>query len=69
MEANVQDERINELTLELKVNNAVLIVGAGISIDAGMPLYKQMAPTIWKVVQEFPDILEQIEGVGTAKIE
>ncbi|MFI2956166.1 hypothetical protein [Priestia sp. JSM ZJ58] len=67
MEANVQDERINELTLELKVNNAVLIVGAGISIDAGMPLYKQMAPTIWKVVQEFPDILEQIEGVGTAK--
>ncbi|OAA83567.1 hypothetical protein [Clostridium ljungdahlii] len=50
------ESSLSDLTNEIKVHGAIVIVGAGISFEAGLPLYNQLAPLIWQVVDEFPSI-------------
>lgn len=47
---------LSNLTNEIRVHGAIAILGAGISFEAGLPLYNQLASIIWQVVDEFPDI-------------
>lgn len=47
---------LTNLTNEIRVHGAIAIMGAGISFEAGLPLYNQLAPLIWQVVDEFPNI-------------
>ena len=47
---------VNNLINDIRVHGAILIMGAGASFEAGMPLYKQFPPIIWQVVDEFADI-------------
>ena len=41
------DDRINHLADELRVWNAVVVVGAGISAQSGLPLAGQLSPLLW----------------------
>ncbi|MGF3104082.1 hypothetical protein [Rossellomorea sp. DUT-2] len=52
---------------DIKVNNAVVIVGAGVSFEPGMPLYSQLAPIVWEVVSCYPDIDDKFIGTGSTK--
>ncbi|MEC0271565.1 nSTAND3 domain-containing NTPase [Peribacillus frigoritolerans] len=65
---DMKDEQdFKALLNEVRVNNAVVVVGAGISFEPGMPLGNQLAPTVWEVVRSFPDIDKKFEGVGSTK--
>ncbi|MCL2671357.1 MAG: hypothetical protein FWF10_04900 [Clostridiales bacterium] len=44
------EQRINELIDEMRIHNAILIMGAGSSFEAGMPLYAQFYPIVWNVL-------------------
>ena len=41
------DDRINRLADDLRVWNAVAVVGAGISVHSGLPLARQLSPLLW----------------------
>lgn len=47
---------LSNLTNEIRVHGAIAILGAGISFEVGLPLYNQLAPLIWQVVDEFSNI-------------
>lgn len=47
---------MNELIGSLRVHNGVLIMGAGASLKAGMPLYAQFPMIMWRVIDENPII-------------
>lgn len=47
---------MNELIGSLRVHNGVLILGAGASLKAGMPLYAQFPMIMWRVIDENPEI-------------
>ena len=49
-------ERLIELSNEIKVNGSIMILGAGISFGSGMPLYQQLAPILWQVIDENEEI-------------
>lgn len=49
---------MNDLIASLKVYNGVLIMGAGASLKAGMPLYEQFPMLIWRIVDNHPEIKE-----------
>lgn len=51
---------MNDLIGSLRVHNGVLIMGAGASLKAGMPLYAQFPMLMWKVVEENPEIKEEL---------
>ncbi|AEY65737.1 hypothetical protein [Clostridium sp. BNL1100] len=53
------DALLSNLVNETRVHGAIAILGAGISFEAGLPLYNQLAPLIWQVVDEFPDIKDK----------
>src|SRR5699024_7383515 len=61
------DKIFSSLVNEIRVNNAVVVIGAGISFEPGMPLYSQLAPTVWEVVSSFPDIDDKFQGSGSTK--
>lgn len=64
----MKDEQMfKKLLNEVRVNNAVVVVGAGISFEPGMPLYNQLAPTIWEVIRSFPEIDKEFKGIGSSK--
>lgn len=63
-------ETINNLTSiinEIRVNNAVVVIGAGVSFEPGMPLGNQLAPIVWEVVSSFPSIDQKFKGSGSTK--
>jgi hypothetical protein len=61
---------VNNLTSiinEIRVNNAVVVIGAGVSFEPGMPLGNQLAPIVWEVVSSFPSIDQNFKGLGSTK--
>lgn len=65
---SMKDEKIlKTLANEIRVNNAVVVVGAGISVEPGMPLCNQLAPAVWETVRSYPEIDKKFEGVGSTK--
>ena len=50
---------MNDLIGSLRVHNGVLIMGAGASLKAGMPLYAQFPMIMWRVIDENPVIKEE----------
>lgn len=50
------EKRINELADDMSVHGAILIMGAGSSFEAGMPLYAQFCPIIWQILDTYPDL-------------
>ncbi|MBZ9686812.1 hypothetical protein G9F72_010795 [Clostridium estertheticum] len=56
---------LSNLTNEIRVHGSIAILGAGISFEAGLPLYNQLAPLIWQVVDEFPNIKDFYKCVRT----
>lgn len=62
---------IGNLVNDIRVHGAILIMGAGASCESGLPLYAQLAPIVWQVVDEFVDIkasLKCTETVSAKKI-
>lgn len=55
-------EKLIELSNEIKVNSSIVILGAGVSFGAGMPLYKQLAPVTWQVIDEYKEIKLQLNS-------
>ncbi len=49
---------MSDLIASLKVYNGVLIMGAGASLKAGMPLYAQFPMLMWRIVDNHPEIKE-----------
>lgn len=47
---------LSDLVASLKVYSGVLIMGAGASLEVGMPLYQQFPMLIWKIVEKYPEI-------------
>lgn len=47
---------IKNLADEIRVHGAIVVLGAGASFESGLPLYGQFAPILWQVVDEFPQI-------------
>lgn len=50
---------MNDLIGSLRVHNGILIMGAGASLKAGMPLYAQFPMIMWRVIDENPVIKEE----------
>lgn len=61
------DKKIVSVANEIRVNNAIVIIGAGVSYEPGMPLGNQLAPIIWDVVSSFPQIDQEFKGIGSTK--
>lgn len=57
---NENAEKVNGLSNDVRVYGSVVIIGAGASFEAGMPLYKQLAPIIWQIVDNLPSIKKDI---------
>src|SRR5258707_4644031 len=54
-----QDQLRNSVN-EIRVSDAIVVLGAGASFLAGMPLADQLAPLVWHALDAHPDVLEQI---------
>ncbi|EGO6085517.1 hypothetical protein HA909_002272 [Enterococcus faecalis] len=50
---------MKDLIGSLRVHNGILIMGAGASLKAGMPLYAQFPMIMWRVIDENPVIKEE----------
>ena len=46
--------QLNSLVDEIRVADAVVVVGAGFSFEAGMPLSGQLAPLVWHTLDSHP---------------
>src|SRR5581483_9447227 len=53
----VAGETINTVTQEIRAADAVVVMGAGVSFAAGMPLGGQLSPLVWHVLDSSPDVL------------
>ncbi len=50
---------------EIRASDAIVIVGAGASFMAGMPLSGQLAPVVWQVLDRCPAVLQSVsQDVG-----
>ena len=47
---------VNNLINDIRVHSGILVLGAGASFEAGLPLYAQFPPIVWQVIDEFPYI-------------
>ena len=52
---------MSRLINDIKVHGAILVMGAGASLESGLPLYAQFAPIIWQVVDEFSELKAAIK--------
>ena len=43
---------------DIRTSDAVVVVGAGASFMAGMPLAGQLSPIVWQVLDRHPDVLQ-----------
>lgn len=48
--------RIDELSDDMRVHGAILIIGAGGSYESGMPLYAQFPAFIWRVIDKYKEL-------------
>lgn len=51
---------ISKLTDEIRVHGTIVIIGAGASFEAGLPLYSQFSSIIWQVIDEFPILKNEL---------
>lgn len=61
------ENNIMSLVNDIRVNNAIVVIGAGVSFEPGMPLGNQLSPIVWEVVRSFPSIDEKFKGRGSTK--
>ena len=45
---------------QVRVSEAVVVLGAGASYQAGMPLAKQLPPLVWHTLDTHPDVLRRL---------
>ena len=45
---------------ELRVSDSIVVLGAGASFEAGMPLAGQLAPLVWHALDRHPDALRNV---------
>jgi len=50
---------INLVAQEIRASDAVVVMGAGISFAAGMPLADQLSPLVWHALDSNPHLLNQ----------
>ena len=51
---------------EIRVADAVVVLGAGVSFAAGMPLAGQLAPLVWHALDSNAEVLKALcEELGT----
>ncbi|MBC1502063.1 hypothetical protein HB943_15785 [Listeria weihenstephanensis] len=50
------ENRLADLSNDLRVHGGILVIGAGGSYESGMPLYKQFVPLLWRVLDKYPEI-------------
>ncbi|AJG96775.1 hypothetical protein LF65_00084 [Clostridium beijerinckii] len=55
------DEKARILIDEMRVHGAIVVLGAGASFEAGLPLYSQFPSMVWQTVDEFPVIKEKLK--------
>jgi NAD-dependent SIR2 family protein deacetylase len=51
-------DNIGRAVEEIRVSDAVVLMGAGVSFAAGMPLAGQLSPLIWHALDANPEILQ-----------
>ena len=51
---------INLVAQEIRASDAVVVMGAGVSFEAGMPLTGQLAPLVWHGLDSNPDLLKKL---------
>ena len=51
---------ISLVAQEIRASDAVVVMGAGVSFEAGMPLAGQLAPLVWHALDSNPDMLKQL---------
>src|SRR5262249_2599376 len=47
---------LDDARREVKASDAIVVLGAGASFHAGMPLAGQLAPLVWLTLDEFPEV-------------
>ena len=57
---DVTTSSINLLAQEIRASDAVVVMGAGISFAAGMPLAGQLSPLVWHALDSNPIVLTQL---------
>ncbi|MEO5958916.1 MAG: hypothetical protein ABIR80_07350, partial [Opitutaceae bacterium] len=45
---------------EIRTSDAVVVMGAGVSFDSGMPLAGQLSPLIWHALDANPTVLQSL---------
>ena len=48
---------------QIRVSDAVVLLGAGASYEAGMPLARQLPPLVWHALDAHPDVLRQLASI------
>ena len=52
---------------EIRASDALVVIGAGASFQAGMPLAGQLGPLVWHTLENSPIVLNQVcERLGVA---
>ncbi len=60
-------EQIQSATDEIRTSDAIVVLGAGVSFSAGMPLAGQLVPLIWHTLEDHPNVLRQVcDDIGVA---
>ncbi|MCY4646078.1 MAG: hypothetical protein OXE73_04310 [Gammaproteobacteria bacterium] len=48
---------------QIRVSDAIVVLGAGASYQAGMPLAGQLSPLVWHALDRHPDVLEMVASI------
>ena len=48
---------------QIRVSDAVVLLGAGASYEAGMPLAGQLPPLVWHALDAHPDVLRRLASI------
>ena len=52
---------------EIRTSDAIIVLGAGVSFAAGMPLAGQLIPLIWHTLDVHPNVLRKVcDAIGVA---
>ena len=48
---------------QIRVSDAIVVLGAGASYQAGMPLAGQLSPLVWHALDRHPNVLEKVASI------
>ena len=57
------DDDLTRAVEQIRVSDAVVVLGAGMSYQAGMPLAGQLSPLVWHALDRHPDVLERVASI------